>query len=214
MTEAFQYQHLRLSLMMSLRALLKNAQIGFYPTLSHIDSLAESKKELFLLEDGGHIPIFGELKTINLSRGSFIMCGVDCDNINIVLPDPTDTQMIARTISLLLQSLLTEMLDTLCREIYEDHFEILGIQYPDISLRRMSSRWGSCHVDKHKIVFNKALVFVPEKCIEYVVCHEFTHFLHPDHSIRFYATLERIFPEWRACKAELKKYQSIPDNLF
>lgn len=56
-----------------------------------------------------------------------------------------------------------------------------------------------------RITFNYALASVPFVCIEYVVIHEFTHFLHPDHSPDFYRQLSVFLPDWRERKALLEK---------
>jgi len=39
-----------------------------------------------------------------------------------------------------------------------------------------------------------------------VVYHEFVHFLHPDHSKRFYDTLSRLLPDWKERKETLKTF--------
>ena len=51
---------------------------------------------------------------------------------------------------------------------------------------------------KHKITFNSLLLEKPLESIEYVVVHEFAHFIHPDHSKAFYAFVGQILPDWKA----------------
>ena len=40
-------------------------------------------------------------------------------------------------------------------------------------------------------------MFAPAECIEYVVLHEFAHFVHPNHSKDFYALVEKLMPDWK-----------------
>ena len=89
-----------------------------------------------------------------------------------------------------------EKLSECCERIYPI-FEAVGIKYPQIKVREMKSRWGSCHTVKGVLTFNIKLIEVPYECIEYVVVHEFTHFLHPDHSKRFHNTMTKIMPDWK-----------------
>lgn len=95
----------------------------------------------------------------------------------------------------------------LCRQIsrqYYPVFEKLGIAYPQIKIRKMRSRWGSCAPARQKITFNSLLLEKPLESIEYVVVHEFSHFIHPDHSGAFYAFVEQILPDWKKRKEGLR----------
>jgi predicted metal-dependent hydrolase len=47
------------------------------------------------------------------------------------------------------------------------------------------------------------LLEAPVQCIEYVVAHEFTHFLEANHSRNFYKKLEAVMPDWKARKNKL-----------
>lgn len=98
-----------------------------------------------------------------------------------------------------------EAVEALCREVYP-MFAPYGIEYPEIKLRRMRSRWGSCAPGKRQLTFNTALVGAPMECIRYVVIHEFTHFLQADHSKLFYEKLESFMPDWKLRKRELSGY--------
>lgn len=81
-----------------------------------------------------------------------------------------------------------------------------GVPYPQMKLRRMRSRWGSCMPTKSLITLNTYLVIAPLSCTDQVVLHELCHFLEPNHSVRFYACLSRMMPEWHKWREEVKKY--------
>lgn len=94
----------------------------------------------------------------------------------------------------------------LCQKIsrkYFPVFEKMGVSYPEIKIRKMSSRWGSCIPAKHKITFNSLLLEKPLESIEYVVVHEFAHFIHPNHSKAFYHLVGQILPDYKARKTGL-----------
>ena len=92
----------------------------------------------------------------------------------------------------------------MCERVYP-YFKRKGIEFPQIKFRKMVSRWGSCHPTKGILTFNINLMYAPVECIEYVVMHEFTHFLQANHSDRFYAELEKICPQWRECRQALRE---------
>ena len=91
----------------------------------------------------------------------------------------------------------------LCEKIYP-YFENSGVKYPTIKFRRMVSQWGNCHSQKGILTFNTNLMYAPIECIEYVVAHEFTHFLESNHSSKFYDELAKIMPDWKVCRQNLK----------
>ncbi len=99
---------------------------------------------------------------------------------------------------------IKDVVTELCKKVYP-YYEKLGIAYPQIKFRRMVSQWGNCHPKKGVLTFNTSLCFAPFACIEYVVFHEFTHFLVPNHSSRFYTELSKVYPDWKACRKRLKE---------
>jgi len=98
---------------------------------------------------------------------------------------------------------LKELIFRLCNRAYP-YYERFGIKYPEIKFRKMVSRWGSCHSQKGILTFNTNLMYAPIECIEYVVWHEFTHFLQPNHSSKFYDELVKVYPNWKDCRKKLK----------
>lgn len=102
------------------------------------------------------------------------------------------------------ESEVKELILRLCREVYP-YYESLGIKYPEIKFRKMISRWGSCHTKKYILTFNINLMYAPIECIEYVVLHEFTHFLQPNHSKLFYAELAKTCPDWKERRKKLRE---------
>lgn len=82
-------------------------------------------------------------------------------------------------------------------------------QIPNLTIRKMKSRWGSCNYHTGKIVLNKMLISVPYDLLRYVVLHEFTHLLFPNHSKDFYNYLYMIYPSSKIIEKQLKKYSFL-----
>ncbi len=88
-------------------------------------------------------------------------------------------------------------------EVYPLFADLLA-EKPQIVVREMKSRWGSCHISKRKITLNKRLAEKPRRALEYVVLHEYVHFLHPNHGQGFHAEMARLMPDYRQRRKLLK----------
>lgn len=73
------------------------------------------------------------------------------------------------------------------------------------TLRRMSSLWGSCHVQRRRITYALSLARVPERLVEYIVVHELTHLKVSSHGAAFCRLMDERLPDWRARRRELNK---------
>lgn len=82
-------------------------------------------------------------------------------------------------------------------------FQKYGVIAPTLRIRSMDTRWGSCLPKEGIITLNKRLLEAPRNCIEYVVMHEFCHFIHPNHSKNFYDFLSMLMPDWKERKKTL-----------
>lgn len=82
----------------------------------------------------------------------------------------------------------------------------LGIPYPELSVRTMKNRWGSCP-GPGRILLNVRLVQAPPKCIEYVILHELCHLVEASHGPRFEALMDRLLPDWRERQETLNTFE-------
>lgn len=105
------------------------------------------------------------------------------------------------------KKLVTRYLDEQCRTVFGDiimeiypTFQKYAVAMPTLRIRNMETRWGSCLNKKGIITLNKRLLEAPRNCIEYVVMHEFCHFIHPNHSKDFYGFLTMLMPDWKERK--------------
>lgn len=98
---------------------------------------------------------------------------------------------------------INDLYHEICRGVYRA-FEKYGIKFPVIKIRKMVSKWGSCQPSRGVITLNSKLIEYPRICIEYVVMHEFCHFIHPNHSKDFYTFLSVMMPDWKYRKDVLE----------
>jgi len=84
----------------------------------------------------------------------------------------------------------------------------MGEKVSAVGLSNAKSRWGSCNSRK-QIRLNWRLIQAPPHVIQYVVCHEMAHLREMNHSARFYAVQESLFPNHVQAEKELKALSSI-----
>lgn len=83
---------------------------------------------------------------------------------------------------------------------------LMGVKVKKFFVQQMKTKWGSCNVTQGNIRLNTELAKKPRPCLEYVVVHEMTHLLEPNHSHRFISLMDCFIPQWR-------EYQQILNNL-
>lgn len=83
-------------------------------------------------------------------------------------------------------------------------FKEFEIEQPNLEIRRMAKRWGSCHKNG-KIIINPEIVKAPTKCIEYVIIHEMCHLVQFNHNKKFYNLLSQKMPNWERWKKRLEQ---------
>ncbi len=83
--------------------------------------------------------------------------------------------------------------------------DILHGQKPTIRVREMKTRWGVCHISKRTITLNTRLAEKPREALEYVVLHEYVHFLHPNHQAGFHGEMARLMPDYRQRRKLLRE---------
>lgn len=84
----------------------------------------------------------------------------------------------------------------------------MGEKITSVALSNAKSRWGSCN-SRRQIRLNWRLIQAPPHIIQYVVCHEMAHLKEMNHSARFYAVQERLFPNHVQAEKELRDLSPI-----
>ena len=88
-------------------------------------------------------------------------------------------------------------------KLYQKIFKKHGLNQPNILVRKMKTLWGSCTPTKDKITLNEYLLKADIRCIQYVILHELTHLIYPNHSKEFYDFLTIHMPDWKERKKQL-----------
>lgn len=83
---------------------------------------------------------------------------------------------------------------------------------PPTRVSNARTQWGSCQPDG-RIFLSWRLVHLELHLVDYVVAHEVAHLEEMNHSPRFWSAVERIYPDWRAARRELREREHLLPEL-
>lgn len=85
-----------------------------------------------------------------------------------------------------------------------------NFDYSSVRIKHLKSRWGSCD-HRQNIVLNLFLMQLPWEYIDYVILHELTHTQLLKHGPEFWLSMERVLPQVKHLRRELRNFQPILD---
>ena len=157
--------------------------------------------------DGESFRVLGRDQRLLVMKGKSNSVSSDGVHITLCVKSTDDYALKQITMDRWLQRRCRDTIRELCENAYPK-FQKYGVAFPELRYRNMVSRWGSCQPKRYMLTFNYLLIEVPISCIEYVVVHEFTHFLCPSHSKEFYTLLSTFMPDWQERKQVLERLYS------
>ncbi|WP_290763158.1 SprT family zinc-dependent metalloprotease [Fibrobacter sp. UBA4297] len=153
--------------------------------------------------NGETVKFLGRNLRLKIKNASRSKVESDESYVTLYVKDVQDADLKKRVLETWLRKKCKDEITAICKKVYPQ-VKKYGVAFPEIQLREMVSRWGSCSPKKGFVTFNTALIAMPVSCIEYVVTHEFTHFLYPNHSKKFYQQLATFMPDWEERKKRLE----------
>ena len=109
-----------------------------------------------------------------------------------------------RALVRLLKRLTAQEMGEKTKEIAEK----FGFRYLAVRVSSARSRWGSCN-RKGTIAYSFRVAFLPAELAEYVAVHELCHTRHFDHGKAFWAEVERILPDWKRRRKQLRDHGAV-----
>ena len=94
--------------------------------------------------------------------------------------------------------------------IFKEHLEYWYnvfeeyIPSPNLKIRKMKSRWGVCNTKNKNVTLNYELYRWDIKCLDYVIVHELSHFIHPNHSSSFWKLVSKYCPNYKEIRKEMR----------
>lgn len=154
----------------------------------------DRRAELVEVGLGSEFPVLGQMRRVVTGAGRRVVHGADA----IAVPGP------AAQVSRRLQGWLKETARAELAHASDTYARALGRPYARITLRDTRSRWGSCS-SAGALMYSWRLVMAPAEVLAYVAAHEVAHLAEMNHSPAFWATVERLYGDFRAPRAWLRR---------
>lgn len=151
----------------------------------------------------GELHLFGgrEYRLVVVEKAGRPSVALAGDTLQLLVPPGASLEFRAAVLERWYRRQLGECLEPLVKEWAQR----MGVDVPEVRIKRMKTRWGSCNVRARRIWLNLELVKRSPASLEYVVVHELAHLIEPGHGPRFRALLDKYLPGWRREREALKK---------
>ena len=161
--------------------------------------------------DGASLPFMGADITLRLEAASRSSCAFDPVQRVLtvgVVPGLSEWQLRERV-----RIWFCEQASEVFAARLDLYAERLGVRYASMALSSAGTRWGSCTVEGN-IRLNWRLIHFALPLIDYVVAHELAHLLEMNHSARFWARVESVYPDYDGAKMALRRRSQELPVLF
>ena len=170
--------------------------------LRQLDRMRRIREAAPEWRDGGHVPFLGEdvgLRVEAAPRSRARLAGKEILVSSRAPGDPDEVRaaverLYAREAAARLPARLDACLALVARRRFPR---------PELRIRTMRARWGSCDPAKLVVTLNARLLRFRPDVIDCVIMHELAHLKYRRHGPRFYGLLAELCPDYEALQAEL-----------
>jgi predicted metal-dependent hydrolase len=168
--------------------------------LNKLQHRAANQVEKVEWVDGEHLLYLGQdIQLHVLENNSNKAPNLDANVLSLATPEPNNHALISRKV---IQWYKKQAAVDFARRL-EILAAKLGVATPPLTLSNAQSRWGSCN-SRGEVRLNWRLLQAPPHIINYVICHELAHLKQMNHSAKFWAVVEQLFPDYKTAEKELK----------
>lgn len=110
---------------------------------------------------------------------------------------------------LVLDKWLVKQARIIFKENLDEIYKIFPVEipYPSLTIRKMKTRWGVCNTRLKKITLNLELIKKDKKYLDYVIVHELSHLVYPNHRSDFWHLVSLLVPNYKILRKELNSYE-------
>ena len=163
--------------------------------LNKLDEYAARGVQHIAIRDGVRLPVLGEAIDVRVVAGANRIRWTD------------DGMMLEARADADLNALARRALQRRAHELFSQriaHYRPgIARPIPALALSSARTRWGSCSATGIRL--NWRLIHLPLPLIDYVVAHELAHLEQMNHSPRFWAVVERLYPNHGVARAALHR---------
>ena len=162
-------------------------------------------------QDGAKLPYLGGEITLRIAPASVSGTYFQSEQAELVisLPAGAGEQQLKDRV----QAWLQQEAKRVFNERLPVFAEKLNVRYQSMALSAAATRWGSC-TSQGKIRLNWRLIHFSPMIIDYVIAHELAHLREMNHSPRFWATVQSVFPDFEVARNTLRQHASADLPAF
>ena len=168
--------------------------------LTKLDELAAAGTPTTIFGvSGERLPLFGREVVLSVSVGRKKIALLE-GSLNIFLQEPHQRGAVRKLLIKWLKNCAREH----CAARAAHYAARLGLAAPPVSVSGARTRWGVCTADG-RIRVTWRLALLAHDLIDYVVAHEVAHLVELNHSARFWALVEWLYPHWREARERIER---------
>lgn len=105
-----------------------------------------------------------------------------------------------------LNKYLSKYIEKIYKERLDYNYNLFkeNIPYPNLKIRKMTTRWGVCNTKNHNITLNLELSKYKIEYLDYVIIHELSHLIHPNHSKDFWSLVEKYCTNYKEIRKSMR----------
>ncbi|HEY9036800.1 MAG TPA: SprT family zinc-dependent metalloprotease [Pseudomonadales bacterium] len=154
---------------------------------------AARHQQRYCLIDGHSLPFLGELKTVHITTATRNRIALDENGLMLRVRDPSPAcvmRLFQRWISTQAMDYLTPRTELMAERLQVRH------QLSSVRMRHTRSKWGHCS-QQGVVQFNPMIMLAPAAVADYLIAHEVSHLIHPNHSKAYWECVGRVCPDHR-----------------
>lgn len=162
--------------------------------------------------DGAELLFLGKTYTLQVIKQETMPSYIELLDDNILL---NITSSLDRNNSI--NAVLMNWYTKKAAQVLEDrtHYwsKLLAVNPLKLNLKDQKTRWGSCS-SRGTINYNWRIIMAPPDVIDYLVIHELSHLIFPNHSQKFWQVVAKHCPYFQEHRAWLKNNGQLLMRLF
>lgn len=128
----------------------------------------------------------------------------DGNIFNIVLSNKEKDESIHPSVKQLLMKWLKNQAKEVLGSRLFYYSRLMKVEPKEIAIRQQKRIWGNCYYHKKIINLNWQIISAPIEVIDYIIVHELSHLVHPNHSKVFWTKVAKYVPDLKGKKKWLK----------
>lgn len=130
---------------------------------------------------------------------------------DIIIYDNKDIEIFDNRIYVKSKDYLDKWLKKQIKKIFQEQLDIVynefeeDIPYPNLRIRKMTTRWGVCNKKTNTVTLNSELIHYDISKLKYVIIHELAHFIHFNHSKNFWELVNKYCPDYKNIRKQMRE---------